>query len=524
MESAEIARRFLRFFEERGHTVVPSASLIAEDPTLLLVNAGMVPVQAVLPGRSASRRRPRLASAQKCVRTPDIDEVGKTTRHATLLPDARATSPSATTSRSEAIPFAWELLTRPESDGGFGFPEDRLWVTVYLDDDEAARHLARQGRPARRPHPAPRPGGQLLAHGRAGSRRPLLGDLLRPRPRVRPRGRPDRRRGPLPRGLEPRLHAVPAQRGPQQGRLRHRRRAARQEHRHRHGPGAHGGDPAGRRQHLRDRHHLQDPRPGGRAHQDRATAATSAPTSRLRVIADHVRTGTMLVADGVLPGQRGPRLRAAPHPAPRHPQPAPARRRRRALHARADRRRDRGDGRAVPRAQGRRAAASTGSSTPRRRPSSARSAPAPRSSTWRSRRPSARSGATLVGRPGVPAARHLRLPDRPHPGDGGRAGPPGRRGGLPPPDEGAAASGPRPTPRRRRPATPTSRSSGSSWSRRARSSSSATTRSRPTPASIGLLVDGVVGPGRGRGHRRSRSCSTAPPSTPRAAASSPTRA
>ncbi|MGW4794740.1 alanine--tRNA ligase [Nonomuraea sp. NPDC004297] len=135
MESAEIARRFLRFFEERGHKIVPSASLIAEDPTLLLVNAGMVPFKPYFLGQ---RKPPgsRLATAQKCVRTPDIDEVGKTTRHATFF-QMLGNFSIGDYFKAEVIPFAWELLTRPESDGGFGFPEDRMWATVYHDDDEA---------------------------------------------------------------------------------------------------------------------------------------------------------------------------------------------------------------------------------------------------------------------------------------------------------------------------------------------------------------------------------------------------
>src|SRR5690606_4689473 len=80
MESAEIRRRWLSFFEKRGHTVVPSASLIADDPTLLLVNAGMVPFKPYFLGE-APPPYPRAVSVQKCVRTPDIEEVGKTTRH-----------------------------------------------------------------------------------------------------------------------------------------------------------------------------------------------------------------------------------------------------------------------------------------------------------------------------------------------------------------------------------------------------------------------------------------------------------
>src|SRR5215831_7041532 len=137
MESAEIVRRFLSYFSQAGHTVVPSASLIADDPTLLLVNAGMVPFKPYFLGQLAPPFR-RATTAQKCVRTPDIDEVGKTTRHATFF-QMLGNFSFGDYFKEQAIPFAWELLTSPESAGGFGFPESKLWVTVYTDDDEAAK-------------------------------------------------------------------------------------------------------------------------------------------------------------------------------------------------------------------------------------------------------------------------------------------------------------------------------------------------------------------------------------------------
>ncbi len=137
MESAEIARRFLNYFGQRGHTVVPSASLIAQDPTLLLVNAGMVPFKPYFLGQQVPPFR-RAASVQKCVRTPDIEEVGKTTRHGTFF-QMLGNFSFGDYFKELAIPFGWELLTSPESAGGFGFPESRLWVTVYTDDDEAAK-------------------------------------------------------------------------------------------------------------------------------------------------------------------------------------------------------------------------------------------------------------------------------------------------------------------------------------------------------------------------------------------------
>jgi alanyl-tRNA synthetase len=137
MESAEIARRFLSYFEQHGHTVVPSASLVTDDPTLLLVNAGMAPFKPYFLGQQTPPFR-RATSCQKCVRTPDIEEVGKTTRHATFF-QMLGNFSFGDYFKELAIPFAWDLLTRPESEGGFGFPEDRLWVTVLHDDDEAAK-------------------------------------------------------------------------------------------------------------------------------------------------------------------------------------------------------------------------------------------------------------------------------------------------------------------------------------------------------------------------------------------------
>ena len=136
MDSAEIRTRFLRFFAERGHQVIPSASLLLDDPTLLFVNAGMVPFKPYFLGE-APPPYPRATSVQKCVRTLDIEEVGKTTRHASFFQMAGNFS-FGDYFKEGAIPFAWELLTGSVADGGFGFAEDRLWVTVYDNDDEAA--------------------------------------------------------------------------------------------------------------------------------------------------------------------------------------------------------------------------------------------------------------------------------------------------------------------------------------------------------------------------------------------------
>ncbi|MGZ4433604.1 MAG: alanine--tRNA ligase [Trebonia sp.] len=135
MQSAEIARRFLAYFEAKGHAIVASASLVAEDPTLLFVVAGMQPFKPYLLGQQTPPWK-RVADVQKCVRTLDIEEVGKTTRHATFFQMLGNWS-FGDYFKEGAIPFAWELLTKSERDGGFGFPEDKLWATVLHGDDEA---------------------------------------------------------------------------------------------------------------------------------------------------------------------------------------------------------------------------------------------------------------------------------------------------------------------------------------------------------------------------------------------------
>ncbi len=141
VDSAEIRSRWLRFFESENkqnlqHTVVPSASLIADDPNLLLINAGMVPFKPYFLGEITPPYS-RATSVQKCVRTLDIDEVGKTTRHASFFQMCGNFS-FGDYFKEGAIALAWELLTTPINDGGYGFAEEKLWVTVYLDDDEAA--------------------------------------------------------------------------------------------------------------------------------------------------------------------------------------------------------------------------------------------------------------------------------------------------------------------------------------------------------------------------------------------------
>ena len=319
-------------------------------------------------------------------------------------------------------------------------------------------------------------------------------------PGVRPRGRPGRRRGPLPGDLEPRVHAVRARRrcAPRTTSTSPAT-AAEEEHRHRHGPGADGDAPAGRRQPVRDRPGLPGARPGGRADRQalrrqlrpRRVSESHPDDVRLRVVADHVRSSLMLIGDGVTPGNegRGYVLRRMLRRAVRSMRllgfDEPCLPRAAAGLAGADEavlpragerlRPDQPDrvrrGGGVP-------------AHPRRR--------ARPSSTPRSRGPRRRAAPTLAGRPGVPAARHLRLPDRPDPGDGGRAGPRGRPRGLPPAHAGAARPGQGRREGARRAATRTPRS-GATCGRSARPTSAPTPSSPARRRSLGLVVDGERG-------------------------------
>ena len=135
MQTADIQRRWLEFFGTRGHTVVPSASLVSDDPTLLFTVAGMVPFVPYLTG-VVPAPYPRATSVQKCIRTNDIEEVGKTPRHGTFF-QMNGNFSFGDYFKEGAIGYAWELLTTSQSDGGMGFQEKDLWVTVYKDDDEA---------------------------------------------------------------------------------------------------------------------------------------------------------------------------------------------------------------------------------------------------------------------------------------------------------------------------------------------------------------------------------------------------
>ncbi|WP_327145638.1 alanine--tRNA ligase [Nocardia sp. NBC_01327] len=148
MQTHEIRRRFLEHFVRAGHTEVPSASLILADPNLLFVNAGMVQFVPYFLGQQTPPWA-RATSVQKCVRTGDIENVGVTTRHNTFFQMAGNFSFGDYFKR-EAIAFAWSLLTDSVEDGGYGFDPEKLWATVYLDDDEAEQIWLELGMPSER--------------------------------------------------------------------------------------------------------------------------------------------------------------------------------------------------------------------------------------------------------------------------------------------------------------------------------------------------------------------------------------
>ena len=134
MKSQDIARRWIEFFEARGHTPVPSASLVSSDPSLLFTVAGMVPFIPYLTAVEPAPY-PRAVSVQKCIRTADIDEVGQTVRHGTFFQMCGNFS-FGDYFKEGAITNAWTLLTSSQDDGGFGLDPELLWVTVYEEGDE----------------------------------------------------------------------------------------------------------------------------------------------------------------------------------------------------------------------------------------------------------------------------------------------------------------------------------------------------------------------------------------------------
>jgi alanyl-tRNA synthetase len=137
LKTAEIRRRWLDFFASKDHEIVPSASLISEDPTLMFTVAGMVPFIPYMTGLVPAPYK-RATSVQKCVRTLDIEEVGKTTRHGTFF-QMNGNFSFGDYFKTDAIAYAWEFLTSKKEAGGLGIDPERLWVTVYQDDDESIK-------------------------------------------------------------------------------------------------------------------------------------------------------------------------------------------------------------------------------------------------------------------------------------------------------------------------------------------------------------------------------------------------
>ncbi len=384
----------------------------------------------------------RATSVQKCVRTGDIEEVGKTSRHGTFF-QMNGNFAFGDYFKEGAITLAWDLITTPQAQGGYGLDADLIWPTGLRRRRRGVRDLARRDRRARG---ADHPPGWPTTSGRwaCPARRPVHGDLLRPRPGLRPRGRPGRRRGPLPGVLEPRVHAgrAPAVRGKDDFEILGELPEA--QHRHRHGPRA-DGDPAAGRDNL---YEIDEVFPvleraaelsGKRTASSGHMVSESHPDDvRLRVVADHVRSSLMVIADGVTPANEGrgyvlrrllrrvvrsvrllgyddaslPELLPVSRERMKQSYPEVAERLRRIIQMRTRRRRR------------------SGAPSLRAAPSST-----PRSGDQAVRRDDTR------GRPGVPVARHVRVPDRPDPGNGRRAGPRRRRGRVQPADGRAAPAG-----------------------------------------------------------------------------------
>ena len=300
MDVDEIRETFIDFYKERGHLRIPSASLVPHgDPTLLFTSAGMVPFKPYFMGL-AEPPAPRMVTVQKCFRTTDIDEVGDYS-HLTFF-EMLGNFSVGDYFKREAIEWAWELLTE-----GFGLPEDKLWVTIFPDDDEAHDVWREIGLPEERIHrygeehnywfsgdigPCGPNSEIFVDRGPRAGLRVLRARALQAELEARLR--------PLPRDLEPRLHdALP-------GRGRHAHGAAAEEHRHRLRPRA--------RRRASCRARTRSTRPTSSAPilarieeldgQD-LRRRRRAIDRAMRIVAEHARAATFLITDGVLPSNEG---------------------------------------------------------------------------------------------------------------------------------------------------------------------------------------------------------------------------
>ena len=266
METAEIRRRWLRFFESTGHTVVPSAPLLVRRPEPAVRQRRHGAVQAVLPRSGRPPPYQRATSVQKCVRTLDIEEVGKTTRHGTFF-QMNGNFSFGDYFKDGAIPLAWELLTsagrrgrlrpRPGAAVGHRLPRRRRG-----DRASGASVIGVPAGADRAPRARPTTTGPWASPARAARAREIYYDRG---PEYGAEGGPEVDEDRYMEIWNLVFMQYERGDGQRQGGLRDPRRPAGEEHRHRHGPGADRLDPAGRRQPVRDRRGPPGPRPGRRA-------------------------------------------------------------------------------------------------------------------------------------------------------------------------------------------------------------------------------------------------------------------
>ena len=305
METAEIKRRWLRYFEGNGPHRRAQRRRCCSTTRRCCSSTPAWCRSSPTSSASSAPPYPRATSVQKCVRTLDIDEVGKTTRHGIVLPDERQLLASATTSRTAPSrwPGSWSppasataaTASTPTSSGSASTTtttrRSTLWRKVSgLPDERIVRRGMKDN---------------FWSMGVPGPCGPCSEIFVDRGPEYGPDGGPDVDED---RYMEIwNLVFMQYERGAGEGKddFDDPRRPAGQEHRHRHGPRADRQRPAGRRQPLRDRRGLPGPRAGRRAVRQALRRASHDDDVRLRVVADHVRTGLMLIADGVTPGNEG---------------------------------------------------------------------------------------------------------------------------------------------------------------------------------------------------------------------------